>query len=77
MTAPRPPERPRPFERWFSLGLGLLLIGASGYALVQFGAAGGLGSVVGAVVLGGLGLEATLAAIRDRRSWLARLGPLP
>lgn len=74
MTAPRPPERPRPFERWFSLGLGLLLIGAAGYALVQFGAAGG---VVGAVVLGGLGLEATLAAIRDRRSWLARLGPLP
>ncbi|GMU62943.1 MAG: hypothetical protein AMXMBFR34_47060 [Myxococcaceae bacterium] len=74
MTAPRPPERPRPFERWFSLGLGLLLIGAAGYALVQFGAAGG---VVGAVVLGGLGLEATLAAIRDRRSLLARLGPLP
>lgn len=70
-------ERPRPFERWFALGLGLLLAGSGAYALVRFGTVGGLGYVVGAVVLAALGVEATVAAIRNRRSLLSRLGPLP
>ena len=36
-----------------------------------------IGSIVAAVVVGGLGIEATFSAWRGKRSLLARIGPLP
>lgn len=36
-----------------------------------------LGALVAAAVLGVLGLQALLSAMRSRRSWLSHLGPLP
>jgi glycerol uptake facilitator-like aquaporin len=35
------------------------------------------GSVVAALVVGGLGVEAVFSAARGKRSLLARIGPLP
>lgn len=36
-----------------------------------------LGAVAAAALVGGLGLEAIIAALRGRRSLLSRIGPLP
>jgi hypothetical protein len=36
-----------------------------------------LGASAAALLIGGLGVDALLAAIRDRRSILSRIGPLP
>lgn len=36
-----------------------------------------VGSIIGAAVLGALGIEAIFAAVRGRAAWLARIGPLP
>ncbi len=36
-----------------------------------------LGAVTAAALVGGLGLEAIIAALRGRRSLLSRIGPLP
>jgi len=35
------------------------------------------GSIVAALVVGGLGIEAIICAMRGKRSLLARIGPLP
>jgi hypothetical protein len=39
--------------------------------------AAALGALIAAIVVGGLGVEALVAAARGRRSLLSRIGPLP
>lgn len=62
--------------RLLCAGLGLLLAGAGGYALVVRPDLGWQGAAVG-LVLAVVGLEALIAALRGRASWLSRIGPLP
>jgi len=71
-------ETPRPFERWFAFSLGLLLVGVAGYAgygLAREG--GGALRAVLALGFGLLGADAVVAALRNRRAFLSRIGPLP
>lgn len=35
------------------------------------------GPLAAAVVIGALGVDAIVSALRNRESWLARIGPLP
>lgn len=73
------PETPPPkgpstrVETAFGLGLVAVAI-----AIVVYADPGvGLGAWVAAALVGGLGLEAVIAAARGRRSLLSRIGPLP
>lgn len=36
-----------------------------------------IGSLIAGVLIGGLGLDAIISALRNKKSWLARIGPLP
>lgn len=71
-------ETPRPFERWFVFGLGLLLVGVALYGGSVFvrGGGGALRAVV-SLGFGVLGLDAVIASLRNRRAFVSRIGPLP
>jgi hypothetical protein len=69
-----PPNGPSPrVESAFGIGFILVAIAIVVYADPGMGA----GPWLVAAVIGGLGLDAVLAAARGRRSLLSRIGPLP
>jgi hypothetical protein len=63
--------------RWIGAGLGAVFIAAAVVIIVQGMPGLSAGEIVAALGLGGLGLDAVISALRDRRSLLARIGPLP
>lgn len=68
--------REGPVGRVFAAVLGLSLAGVGGYALVARPDLGWQGAALG-LVFTVVGLEAFIAALRGRASWLSRIGPLP
>ena len=72
------PESRPPGSRFVSAAFGLLFVGVA--VLVLFVAPGApypIGATIAGVVIGALGLEALVAALRNRRSLASRIGPLP
>lgn len=64
-------------DRWVCAGVGLLFVGlAAAIAISSDGSAGGW-VYAAAAVIAALGAEALVAAVRNRRSLLSRIGPLP
>lgn len=74
MSVPGGNSRPL---RWVGACLGAAFVAAAAVIVVQGMPDLGVGEIVAALVVGGLGLDAVISAIRDRRSLLARIGPLP
>lgn len=71
---PDPQDR---LDRWVCAGVGLLFVGlAAAIAISSDGTAGGW-AYAAAAVIGVLGAEALVAAIRGRQSLMSRIGPLP
>lgn len=64
------------FHRTFTFLIGAMFLGI-GIALPFIAPEAGWGGIVAAIVVGGLGLDAVVAALRNRPSLLARIGPLP
>ena len=56
--------------------VGLVFMGLGVAVLVVAGSIGS-GPIVAAAALAGVGAQALWATARGRRSWLARIGPLP
>jgi uncharacterized membrane protein YdcZ (DUF606 family) len=63
--------------RWIGACLGAVFLAAAIVIVVQGLPGPSAGEIVAALVLGGLGLDAVISALRDRRSLLERIGPLP
>jgi hypothetical protein len=62
-------------HRWVSGVFGVFLVAMA--AAIGVYSDRSTGPVVAALLLAGLGLDALVSAIRNRRSLLSRLGPLP
>lgn len=75
MATPREPRKNS--ERWVAGAVGVLFIGIA--MAIVYASAGDYTFVVivTAIVIGGLGVDALLSAVRNRRSILSRIGPLP
>lgn len=69
-----PPKGPSPRVE---TAYGALLILVAIAIVVTADPAWNMGAIVAAVLVGGLGVEAVLAARQGRRSLLSRIGPLP
>ena len=78
MKEPERPEgmRSRSF-RWVTAVIGLLFLVLAVVILFAADSNRQLGAVLAAVTVGGLGGDALVSAVRNRRSILSRLGPLP
>ncbi|MFQ4139866.1 hypothetical protein PGN35_026485 [Nodosilinea sp. PGN35] len=63
--------------RWVTAGFGLVFVALAIAILLTADSQRKLGSAVAAVIVGGLGGDAIVSAVRDRRSLLSRIGPLP
>lgn len=63
-------------ERIAGWVVGLIFLGLGIAVLVVTGGVGA-GPLVATAALAGLGAQALWATARDRRCWLARIGPLP
>jgi len=61
--------------RIVTAAIGLLFVVAA--VVILFVADGSVKTWIAAGVVGGLGLDALVSALRARRSLLARIGPLP
>lgn len=64
-------------ERVAAALIGALFVGVALAILASFMHDLSIGPVLAAVVIGGLGIEALLSAVRNRRCLLSRIGPLP
>lgn len=75
MDAPRKPQRNS--ERWIAGAVGILFIGIA--AAIVHTSAGDytFGVIATALAVGGLGVDSLIGAVRNRRSLLSRIGPLP
>ncbi len=67
---------PSRLDRFIALLFGLVFCGIA-LAIVLLAQPLSTGPVIAAVVLGGLGLDAVVSAVRGTRSLLSRIGPLP
>ena len=78
MEKPEPPggTQSRSY-RWVTAGFGLVFVGLAIAILLAADSQRKLGSAVAAAIVGGLGGDAIVSAVRGRRSLLSRLGPLP
>ena len=65
------------FDRWVTAAVGLLFVGIAIAILVLSATERPIAAFLAAFVTGGLGLDALLSAVRNRRSFLSRIGPLP
>lgn len=63
--------------RWVTAMVGLLFIVLAIAILANADGDRKLGATLAAVVVGGLGVDAMVSAVRNRLSLLARIGPLP
>ena len=71
------PEARKGSERWATAAVGLLFVGVA-LAIAYWAAAEyTFGAIAAAVLVGGLGVDALVSAVRGRRSILSRIGPLP
>jgi hypothetical protein len=70
-------ETARNAERWAAAMFGLLLGGIAIATVYSFGADLSIGAFAIAAVIGWLGIDALLSAIRKRRSTLLCIWPLP
>jgi hypothetical protein len=66
-----------PSRRIIDLLFGTFLAVLAAAILVWSDQSSVAGSIVAALVVGGLGIEAIISAMRGKRSLLARIGPLP
>ncbi len=64
-------------HRVITAGLGLLFILVAVVIAVWSDPPMHLGAVLTALVIGALGLDALISAVRRKRSLLSRIGPLP
>ncbi len=64
-------------ERVAAVLVGALFVAIAIVILASFMHDLSVGPVLAAVVIGGLGIEALLSAVRNRRCLLSRIGPLP
>lgn len=64
-------------ERGAAFVIGVFFVGVAVAILVTSRNDLSVGAVLAAVVIGGLGIEAVLSAVRNRRCLLSRIGPLP
>ncbi len=75
------PELPRGMRsrsyRWVTATVGLVFVMLAIAILATADGDRKLGATLAAVVVGGLGVDAMVSAVRDRLSILARIGPLP
>ncbi|WP_156119932.1 hypothetical protein [Leptolyngbya sp. KIOST-1] len=75
------PELPRGMQsrsyRWVTAGFGLVFVGLAIAILLAADSQRKLGSAVATAIVGGLGGDAIVSAVRGRRSLLSRIGPLP
>jgi hypothetical protein len=62
-------------DRGITAGIGLLFAALGAWIAVEI--ADAWPAYLAAVIVGGLGIDAILAALRGRRSLLSRIGPLP
>lgn len=63
--------------RVVTAGVGVLFIGVAVFIAVSPDLSGELSPQLAAVVIGALGFDALLGGIRNTRSLLSRIGPLP
>jgi len=61
--------------RWAAALVGLLFLGIAGYLALQ--PDNGVGTWIAVVIIGALGADSLIAALRARTSLLMRIGPLP
>lgn len=61
--------------RLFTAALGVVFVGTA--AVILAISEHTFGPVIAAVVIGALGIDAIISALRNRESWLARIGPMP
>ncbi|MBS0430419.1 MAG: hypothetical protein JSR41_24295 [Proteobacteria bacterium] len=73
LAAPPTLRRSERIAGWVA---GLIFLGLGVAVLVAAGKVG-TGALVAAAALAGLGVQSLWATARGRRSWLARIGPLP
>lgn len=57
--------------------LGAMFVLIALYLALSAPSALGTGEIIAIVLLGGLGIDAIVSAVRDRRSLISRIGPLP
>ena len=62
-------------SRAITIGIGVFFAALG--VIIAFTAENGALSYLAAVTVGGLGIEAIYSAIRNRRSLISRIGPLP
>ena len=72
-----PAKRQVTRERGAAFVIGVFFVGVAVAILVTSRNDLSVGAVLAAVVIGGLGIEALLSAVRNRRCLLSRIGPLP
>lgn len=64
--------------KWVSLGFGVFFVALALLAATQLPTAPHpWWGLVFVFVLGGLGVEHIVATLKNKRSWLTRIGPLP
>lgn len=61
--------------RWAGALIGMLFLGIAGYLALQPG--NGMGTWIAALLIGALGADSVIAALRARSSLIMRIGPLP
>ncbi len=61
--------------RVFTAALGVVFVGVAAVILAISELT--FGPLAAALVIGALGVDAIISAWHDRKSWLARIGPLP
>lgn len=64
-------------ERVAAAVIGALFVGIALSILASFMRDLSIGPALTAIVIGGLGIEALISAVRKRRCLLSRIGPLP
>lgn len=77
MTDHNDPMATRSVHRLVTGAFGILLVVVAVLVASNSHATHRVGALIVAVVLAALGIDAMVAAIRARRAWVSRIGPLP
>lgn len=77
MPEPRDSESSTPTRRNISVAFGMLFVAMAVAIVVTSTVPTRRDAIVAALVLGGLGIDQVISAVRGRRSLLSRIGPLP
>ncbi len=71
------PLATRKVHRYVTGAFGIFLMIVAVLVLVSADASSRVAALLVAAVLAALGIDAVLAAIRSKRAWVSRIGPLP